>query len=90
MDRSCIILNDINAHCHNLNRKVRLMRRQTLVFVTEFGYLTKQQCIHYISNILPESQFRVLCVSLKMKKFFIPLSEIITFRAVEKLRPQNQ
>jgi hypothetical protein len=90
VDRSCIILQDINSQYHDLNLEVRLMRRQTLVFITEVGYLKKQQRIHYISNILPDSQFRVLCVPLKMKKVFIPLSQIFSFRAVEKLRPQNQ
>jgi len=39
MDRSCIILKDMNAQYHDLNCVVRLIRLQMLGFTTEFGHL---------------------------------------------------
>jgi len=41
MEQSCIILIDVNAQCYDLNWIVCLLRRQTLVFITEVVYLTK-------------------------------------------------
>jgi len=42
MDRSCIILKDMNAQYHDMNWKVRLMKQQTSLFITEVGHLTKR------------------------------------------------
>ena len=38
----CIILKDMIVHSHYLNRVVHLLRRQTLVFTTEPGRVTKR------------------------------------------------